>query len=444
MVEGIQTSMDGDEINYDAAFLGVIAEATNTWNAEGNCTKLFTDHEYEQENVIGLAPGPFVARVITEDDLPHEGMADLIGKVAIFCESLNITEDSAVQAYKDGRLKSVSIGLDLTGEIASPNVIYEISAVPFPAVRGASIYSKPGAKGMARPAKYRLTLEAEMAHREKMGKGAEKMEAGDGADEAYSAYRAVLANIAATPEEQMKGKRDKLMQQAHADFGKKIMEIHGMMDPEKDPDDDGDDDSTEEGDTDNDRDMVMPKKKAGMNKEDYAADMDEFDMAGPADKTRGDKASQERARTKPGGGGGKVHSAATAQYAQLQAEIAELRAENEAVKRYQAKVERVTQYRAKAQRLMQQGKLTPIQFKKLFGEEASGVQQYSAITERKPDPVGFLLDFIETTGTNVVLFGSQLGDQPLESKDSQREREAEEKVQRYLKSRGHKYYGEAE
>ena len=139
MVEGRQVSQSGQAKVYDRRLLEELVKVSNRRLQLGRRVKLFSsarDHSYSQNATAGHVAKPFELKPITQDLLPHAGMAELLGKLGIFTE-IQISGRENVQSYLDGRLKELSCGIDFGGALAgfSP-AIYEISAVAFPAVAG--------------------------------------------------------------------------------------------------------------------------------------------------------------------------------------------------------------------------------------------------------------------------------------------------------------------
>lgn len=132
--EGTQTDSGGRQIEYSAARLQRIVNNSNLLLSEGGRIPLFKDHSYNQDSVIGQMTGRLSLEEITEDKLPSEGLNRLIGKQGIYAQ-VQISGAENVVRYGDGRIKTLSVGIDLNKER-----IYEVSVVPFPAVAGASLF----------------------------------------------------------------------------------------------------------------------------------------------------------------------------------------------------------------------------------------------------------------------------------------------------------------
>jgi hypothetical protein len=156
--EGTHTDSLGKRSTYSADKIRKIADATNEFLSSGRRARFFADHEYSQKNVLGSIVGQVEAREI--DTVPHEGMTGLIGKVGIYA-SIEISGEENVVAYKDGRIKEISVGIDLDGKsFGIKNAIYELSAVGIPALAGAALFAKTLSDSLsemnAEEAQYRL------------------------------------------------------------------------------------------------------------------------------------------------------------------------------------------------------------------------------------------------------------------------------------------------
>lgn len=140
IVEGKQTDSEGNTTNYTKKLLKEIVAESNKHRNAGERIPLLEgknkDHEYAQGNVIGDVVGAFTLLEITEELLPHPGMTDLIGKMGIFAP-IKIAGEENVVKYFDGRLKKLSVGI-------AGKVIWEVSAVVWGAIEGASLYADPG------------------------------------------------------------------------------------------------------------------------------------------------------------------------------------------------------------------------------------------------------------------------------------------------------------
>jgi hypothetical protein len=135
--EGKHTSMGGTSKSWTKAALEKIVTSTNKWLSEGRRIKLYAsdaDHaKISQGATIGYLSGQVELKEITESDLPMPGLTALVGKFGVFA-SVAIAGEENVTAYKDGRLKELSIG------IGGDNVILEVSAVSIPALAGAALF----------------------------------------------------------------------------------------------------------------------------------------------------------------------------------------------------------------------------------------------------------------------------------------------------------------
>lgn len=137
--EGAHTDSLGKSKKYSATMVEAIATATNEYLASGRRARFFADHEYSQKNVLGAIQGAVEARSI--DTVPHAGMDGLIGKVGIYA-TVEIAGEDNVAAYSEGRIKEISVGIDLDGKsFGIKNAIYELSAVGIPALAGAALFA---------------------------------------------------------------------------------------------------------------------------------------------------------------------------------------------------------------------------------------------------------------------------------------------------------------
>ena len=134
LTEGEIEDSNGVVVNYTRDLMDKIVANSNEYKKTYEI-KLFIDHKYSQKCRIGIVPGQFSAREITGLDTEN---VDLISKYAIFNDGLEVRCEKAIAQYSKGLLKELSCGIIL-GDL---NIIIEVSAVPFPAVDGARLYSQ--------------------------------------------------------------------------------------------------------------------------------------------------------------------------------------------------------------------------------------------------------------------------------------------------------------
>jgi hypothetical protein len=137
LVEGDVVDSEGQKTTYTRELIDSIVASSNEYAATKEI-KLFTDHEYSQKARIGSVTGKFTAREITEIDLPENSDRDSIGKYAIFNDGIEIRDEDAIEKYHSKLLKELSIGIILQ---KNTGTIFEVSAVPWGAVKEAHIYS---------------------------------------------------------------------------------------------------------------------------------------------------------------------------------------------------------------------------------------------------------------------------------------------------------------
>jgi hypothetical protein len=135
--EGAHTDSIGKKAKYSAQQIEAMATATNELQSTRRA-KFFKDHEYSQNGTLGWIDGPVTAEIITQT--PHPGMDDLTGKLGIYA-NITIAGEANVEAYKDGLIKEISVGIDIKGaSFGFPMAIYELSAVGIPALAGAALF----------------------------------------------------------------------------------------------------------------------------------------------------------------------------------------------------------------------------------------------------------------------------------------------------------------
>lgn len=234
MVEGTVTDSIGTKTTYTRDLIDAIVEASNTYS-QSNEIKLFNDHEYSQESRIGAVTGKFSAREITDFDIPESGDRSIIGKYGIFNDGVEIRSEDAIEQYHSGLLKELSVGIDLKGSIFGANVIYEVSAVPFPAVEAAHLYSK-----IEKPmdaddtSKYAFTFESQIRRSQKE-MTEDDMNAMSSRDRAYGAFSRAMDNIKDATDDELPKSRYKMIKSTVGAFSDYLMGIYAPK-PEEEPD----------------------------------------------------------------------------------------------------------------------------------------------------------------------------------------------------------------
>lgn len=234
MVEGTVTDSTGQKTTYTRDLIDAIVEASNTYS-QSNEIKLFNDHEYSQESRIGAVTGKFSAREITDFDIPESGDRSIIGKYGIFNDGVEIRSEDAIEQYHSGLLKELSVGIDLKGSIFGANVIYEVSAVPFPAVSSASLYSKIEKPMEADDtSKYAFTFESQIRRAQKE-MTEDDMNAMSSRDRAYGAFSRAMDNIKDATDDELPKSRYKMIKSTVSAFSDYLMGIYASK-PEEEPD----------------------------------------------------------------------------------------------------------------------------------------------------------------------------------------------------------------
>lgn len=233
MVEGTVTDSTGQKTTYTRDLIDAIVEASNTYS-QSNEIKLFNDHEYSQESRIGAVTGKFSAREITDFDIPESGDRSIIGKYGIFNDGVEIRSEDAIEQYHSGLLKELSVGIDLKGSIFGANVIYEVSAVPFPAVSSASLYSKIEKPMEEDTAKYAFTFESQIRRSQKE-MTEDDINSMSSRDRAYGAFSRAMDNIKDATDDELPKSRYKMIKSTVSAFSDYLMGIYAPK-PEEEPD----------------------------------------------------------------------------------------------------------------------------------------------------------------------------------------------------------------
>ena len=142
-VEGTHTDALGKRRTYSQSAIKSYADNSNAWLDSGEEIPIFdSSHDmepggYTNKNKIGLVSGHFSTQIITEEMLPKPQFRDLVGKLGLYADT-ELTRPDAIANYHRKLIKPISVGM---GSFGKGPQIFEISVVPFGAVRGAMLFS---------------------------------------------------------------------------------------------------------------------------------------------------------------------------------------------------------------------------------------------------------------------------------------------------------------
>jgi len=133
--DGQHKDSKGNPWNVSAEQIYQIVDNTNE---HLQCTDIpvFKEHNKTVDNQVGTITSELEAREITEEDARlNPKLKPLIGKVGIFCDSIEVVDESLIDKIHKGIGKGISIGIDFAN-----NVIRELSFVGLPALAGATVF----------------------------------------------------------------------------------------------------------------------------------------------------------------------------------------------------------------------------------------------------------------------------------------------------------------
>lgn len=228
-VEGTHTDALGKRRTYKRSDIETYATNSNTCLASGDEIPIFdSPHDlsaegYSNKNKIGLC-GQFSAREITAEMLPKPEFSDLIGKLGLYTE-LELTRQDAIEGYRRKLIKPISVGL---GNFGRGPQVFEVSAVPWGAVRGAMLFSHPmsviaddeDAEESGTPENkqiFALTLDGAIAENE------ENNYMPSDVDKLTSTFASVVRSIKTTTDAELQGRdRSTLLRQAVDDLSTRL------------------------------------------------------------------------------------------------------------------------------------------------------------------------------------------------------------------------------
>ena len=225
LAEGDVIDSEGTKTTYTRELIDAIVATSNEY-ALTQEIKLFTDHEYSQKNRIGAVTGKFTAREIVETDLPENSDLSSIGKYAIFNDGIEIRDEKAIAKYHSKLLKELSIGIILQ---KNTGTIFEVSAVPWGAVKEAHIYSgEPDVKT------YAFSFEAEM--RKGSMPSEDQMVAMDKSWKGFYSFSNVMYELQNATDAELPKPRSKMVKKALDDLNGYMYSVHlPKPDPEEVP-----------------------------------------------------------------------------------------------------------------------------------------------------------------------------------------------------------------
>lgn len=222
-VEGEQTDALGNTQKFTAAALKKLAKQSNAWLDSGEEIPLFeSSHDLESDGYSnrhkkGLVIGPFLTQKITEELIPKPEFSDLIGKTGLYTW-IEILDEDAIDKYQRKLIKPISVGI---GDMGQGQMIYEVSIVPWGAVRGAMLFGRSPEK----PKVHALTLGGAMAEAEGMWSPLY-----DQMESLLWKFQQVVINITNTSDEELAGRdRDALKRQAISDLTTQLNETLGIQ-----------------------------------------------------------------------------------------------------------------------------------------------------------------------------------------------------------------------
>lgn len=227
LTEGEITDSEGQKTTYTRELIDSIVATSNEY-ALTNEIKLFTDHEYSQKSRIGSVTGKFTAREITDLDLPENSDRSSIGKYAIFNDGIEIRDEKAIEKYHSKLLKELSVGIILQ---KNTGTIFEVSAVPWGAVKEAHIYSRGPDVDIKQ---YAFSFEAEM--RKGSMPSEEQMAAMDKSWKGFYSFSNVIYELLNATDTELPKPRSKMTKKALDDLNGYLYSIHlPKPDPEEVP-----------------------------------------------------------------------------------------------------------------------------------------------------------------------------------------------------------------
>lgn len=330
--EGDFVDGNGEEGSFNASDLDRIVAATIAYHGAGGDVPIFeSNHDlitpYQNSDKIGrlAVDAGLTVETITAENLPDPRLTELIGRKGIFGFGYLVRAD-AVERYQQKLIKPLSIAFDPSGEWSDGYkwAIFEVSAVPWGAVKGAMFFCKE------QPVKMALTLDGKLAE-------AQNIEYDDEFHRLMMLFGDVVDSINATSETELMGRsRERLLAQAIDDLGTRLRDHFGITPQPLPP-------------------VPPPQMSKALPKEtDMATENTTPETQEPAVNVADLTARIE---------------ALEAKNQQLQEQAEKSKQETEELKELGVLSDRIAAMKAQGQKLVSQGKMTPAKFSQLFPQE---------------------------------------------------------------------------
>lgn len=228
MVEGSHTDSKKRKHVFDKERILRFAANTNAFLEQGGRVPWQTDHAKTQGANLGDLEGELYPEMITAENLPNPKLKHLIGKLGLFTDELIARGKTAVQDVLDGKIKTLSPGIDL-----ATDTIREISATPTPAIVGLSTFKRAEAAEREAIARFALTMQEAEAEDQDYNAMKEEFE------ELSERFWRVVSDIGNAPPEEFEGEDPvNYLEQAISDYVAAIQEmlqLNEQPEPGQDP-----------------------------------------------------------------------------------------------------------------------------------------------------------------------------------------------------------------
>lgn len=207
----------GNSWNVDKDQIKEIVENTNK-HLQLTDIPVFTEHNKTIDAQVGCIASGLEAREISDEDVTNNPkLQPLLGKLGIFCDSIEIKDDNLINKLNKGIGKGISIGIDF-----AKNVIRELSFVGLPALAGATVFKSD--KNMTTNFNTGITLSEVLENKQALTENRE--EAHDLLDSLFD----VINNINALSDEELQGQdRSAFYENAIQEYSSFLPEYLPMM-----------------------------------------------------------------------------------------------------------------------------------------------------------------------------------------------------------------------
>ena len=136
-VEGVHVDSNKRKHNFHSSRVQSIVENTNKKVLAGERIPFQKDHKKTQDFNLGDVDSTFRTEIITPENLPNPKHTHLLGKLGVWVDKIVVKGQQAIDSVVNKTITTLSAGID-----PATDSFIEISATPFPAIVGPTLFSQ--------------------------------------------------------------------------------------------------------------------------------------------------------------------------------------------------------------------------------------------------------------------------------------------------------------